>query len=527
MPELPKALDLFPDPRQEGLPKAADLFPDAPPTQEVELKSEEKPAIPVGAKAFDVAAHAARPGLDFLGGAYQHGAALLQKLGVPIDAGKAAANRDEMMKGFDEFVQKSMKSYGHKEGDFPHLEMVGDVAGQLLLYGSTGPAFMETAFGKAMLAGRPIIKNMLMGAAQGATIEGLSAKGEEDVGTQTFYGALGGAFGGGVAGLTSVGVSKVANSFAIKRIAAAAKDASASWEKDGQALANAFSQKSASLIHTSNTESARAGNLLLTHGLSPDIHAPLPSNAPQAVKDAVQRALDAEKNTEFLTSNIFKPVEKAAGSTAGGSATTWQQANKRVIDLAMGDDKVNIEKLYKAMTPNGRIEIQKGMLYRALEKASVEGTHKYDPVKLKEALDTSGIDTFFSGKDKEVLKGFQNIVGEGSNILGHHPYLVAHGLSGLAGAVVGGAEGYRHGNAYEGATAGFLTYLTAVTMVSKLAGSQTGRNLMAAAARTEPGTPTMAKIYNKAAMLVGPALATMPLQNSNREITVTGQYENQ
>ena len=514
MAELPRAADLFPDPQSDTpakpLPKALDLFPDQ---QKVELKPEEKPAVSVGGKAFLFAAEAAKPALDFLGGGLQHGAALLQKIGIPIDADKISAARADMMKNFEEFEKKSAAFYGTSKEEHPYVSGAGDIAGQLLLYSTTGPAFMGTGFGKALLASRPIIGAMITSAAQGALVEGLRSKQTKDVGSQAFYGALGAAFGAGIGAVAGAGISKFGNSITIQRFARAAQEASSNWQMDGEALTRAFQSKAAHLQLRASTEAARAGNELLRVGLLPDIHMPIPPTAPARVQAAVQKALAAEDDMKFLTSSIFRPVKTAAGSQGGAGQATFVEANKRILKVAMGDDVINAEKLYKAMTVGGRQEIQKGILYTALEKASVPGNRiKFDPTKLKEALSAPGVAKFFPGKDGELLKGFQTITGEGSNVLGHHPYLVAHGLSAMTGGLVGGVEGYKHNSAAEGAAIGFVTYLAAVTMVSKLVGSQSGRNLLAAAAHTTPGTPLAARIFTKASQMAGPALGAMPVQ---------------
>jgi hypothetical protein len=234
----------------------------------------------------------------------------------------------------------------------------------------------------------------------------------------------------------------------------------------------------------------------------------LPAGTPKSIQDAVQRAKRYQLDTEFMFSRDFAPIAQAGPTTSAGK--TWIEANNRVLRLAMGNDNIKAERLYMSLSPSNRALVQRGIMYKALEKASVPNG-KYDAGRLKDALDSKGVRVFFPGKDAELLDGLDSIVHSSEDIMARHPWLFARGahdvssklvtsLFGSAGGAglgyyLGGREGAELGAA-TGSMAGFIGYIGVLKSIQALMRSQGGRNLMSAAGSIEKGSPKYAKVIN-------------------------------
>lgn len=479
--------------------------PEKPPTPA------EAPDVEVGGGAFTAAAHAAQPFVDTAAGTVQYGAQVLHSLGLPVDQNAAARLADDIRTGYARFKERSQEHYGTSDVKRPNTSTAGDVAGQLLLYGVTGPEFAVSGVAKVLPAAGRTIGKLLIRSVQGGTLGALQSQPGEDVGTNAFTSAVGAAFGeaGGMAlGKAS---ARIANSVAIRRTVKLAQKAAQSWVGDSMRLATGFKNVLNHVAATTNSLERQVARFKMADTVANG------GAKPAAWSARTQKAMDNltkyQDKTDFLNNKAFNKIRRAGDATAGAGATHPLESNDELLKYVMGNDSVASKVVSKGMTTQMRDVLRAGVVSKAIEKATNTDNGAIDPVKLKAILTTKGVQQFFqmSPKYSGVVDGLVNIVTEGRTIAEKHPWILAHGVSRVVGRVAGEAGLAGAGAGYEyqrkgsitGSLAEFVLFFGVLHGASRMLKSQAGINLLSAAAKSKPGTPMTGRAFAKFFEMIG------------------------
>lgn len=478
---------------------------------------EEQPAVNVGGKAFTFAAHAGEPFVDVAAGLIQHGAEVLHGLGLKVDPKAAEELATKIRTGYKDFTKRSQEAiYKTTDEEHPYASAGGDVTGQLALYSTAGAPFMEGAIGRGLLKAGPMLGRIFQGMAQGAAIE--SIKSDKKAGSLGFFtDALEGSVSAGLGSAVGAGAGRISTRVGnaivryglLNRLEATSKG----WTADGEALAKAFQGKLQQVNQTSQRLQQTAQQELLKDNfvIKDVLKGDIPPGASKRAVVAVKVARDYAEETGFLKSNVFGKLKNASES-----GVTFTEANRDVLNKIMGDNKELSARFWKAFSSGERVQVQKGIIWEALQKSAKDG--QFDPEKLKKSLDTAGVKEFFPKG-----QGYENIVDGYINLakIVNHVKDPSHGLAkanlisllahtglGAVGAGLGLEANRRYGSdeiesKLTYGILGFAGYVALAGATGKLVGSPMGRAFLSATANVKPGTPEAAKVFARLLTMTG------------------------